>query len=293
MDRELVLAILVALFCGGVAFAFGWWPADLCMSASGHDLERASWRRLWLPLLPATVLLAALCGWASVEPARAERVPACLLLAAVPFAVCLARAIIRAVRSLVERPQNLLAGTTGLFRPRVVVSPRLARRLDQRSLAAAIEHERAHRRHFDPLRLWLGQLATDLQWPWPAARSRFRRWTRALEFARDEEARLSGADGADLAAAIVAAIRLGQTTVSPAIATLTGDASVIQERIAHLLEPLDVEVREVRRRFLLIALTALLLASALLLGTEVGEPIVCGLLEISRCVPESVLPFCG
>src|SRR5712692_8908713 len=101
MDRELILTVLVALFCGGVAFAFGWWPPALCTLASGHHLERVSWRRLWLPLVPAAVLLAALCGWALVESARAESVPGCLLMAAVPFAVCLARAIIRAVRSLV------------------------------------------------------------------------------------------------------------------------------------------------------------------------------------------------
>jgi len=282
MDRELVLTVMVALFCGGVAFAFGWCPAALCTSASGHHLERVSWRRLWLPLIPMAVLLAALCGWALVEPARAESVSGCLLMASVPFGVCLARATLRAVWSLVQRSPNLLAGTTGLVRPRMVLSPALASRLDRGSLAAAIQHERAHARHRDPLRLWLAQLATDLQWPWPAARRRLGRWTQALELARDEEARLSGVDGADLAAAIVAAIRLGQTTVSPATATLTGDASFIQERIARLLNPLAVqsEGRGPSSRLVLWLLTpSLLLAVAL--GSVFGERVVGTLLRIA------------
>jgi beta-lactamase regulating signal transducer with metallopeptidase domain len=74
------------------------------------------------------------------------------------------------------------------LRPWVLSSPYLAKTLDDRTIEAALEHERAHARHHDPLRIWLAQLATDLQWPWPQAHKRFQLWILALELARDEEA---------------------------------------------------------------------------------------------------------
>lgn len=107
----------------------------------------------------------------------------------------------------------------GVLRPRILISPRLANALQDRELEAVVEHERAHARHRDPLRLWLAQLATDLQWPWPQARVRFRAWIHALELARDEEALARGVDGADLAAAILVSVRLYQDGAERGTAT--------------------------------------------------------------------------
>lgn len=274
MDRELVLAVLVALLCGGVLTAVGWYPTRLPAAASGRALERRAWRRLWVPFWPAALLFAALCGWALVEPASAERVPNGLLWGALPFAAVLVRAAWRAVRSLMSAHRDLTVGTAGLFRPRIILLPRIAAALDARALAAAFAHERAHARHRDPLRLWLAQLGSDVLWPWPAAHVRFLYWKQALELARDEEARLEGTAGADLAAAILAAVRLGCGRSPLSAATLGGDESVLEDRIAHLMRPLETEASPANRSVVRLLVFAAGLILAGLLGTEFGERFV-------------------
>lgn len=272
MDRELVLAILVALFCGGALTVAGWYPTGSPHAASAAALERRAWRRMWVPFGPAVLLFAALCGWALVEPADAECVPNSLLWAAVPFAAVLARALWRAVRALRASHYDAGVGTIGLFQPRIVLSAHLATCLDAHALAAALEHERAHARHRDPFRLWLAQLGSDLLWPWPSAYARFLCWRRALELARDEEARLNGISGADLAAAILGALRFSAASAPLSAATLAGDESFIKERIARLMRPLEATAPHTLVMWpLALAVGALF---AVRLGTAFGERVV-------------------
>ncbi len=87
-------------------------------------------------------------------------------------ALLVARATIRAVWSLIAAQRDQGTATVGLLRPRTRFLPHLAKWLDERQIEAALEHERAHARHRDPLRIWLAQLATDLQWPWPQAQGK-------------------------------------------------------------------------------------------------------------------------
>jgi hypothetical protein len=271
MDRELVLAILVAVLCGGVLTAAGWCPIGLPVASNGRALERHAWRGLWMPFAPAGLVFAALCGWALAEPADAERVPNCLLWGALPFAAVGVRAAWRALRSLASAHQDHVIATVGLLRPRITVAAHIASALDERALAAAFAHERAHVRHRDPLRLWLAQLGSDLLWPWPTASSRFRCWQRALELARDEEARLSGIAGPDLAAAILASIRLSRANASVS-ATLAGDAAVVADRVTRLMRPLETEALAMNTRVLWLAASAAGVTVAVLLGIEFGEP---------------------
>ena len=271
MDRELVLAILVALLCGSALTAAGWCPTGSVIAASGRALERRAWRRMWLPFAPAVLVFAALCGWALVEPADAERVPNCLLWGAVPFAAVLVRAAWRAVRSLARSHQDPAIATVGLFRPRIILSVRIAEALDEHALAAALEHERAHARHHDPLRLWLAQLGSDLLWPWPTAAARFLCWRRALELARDEEARLRGIAGPDLAAAILASLRCSPGGASLSAAPLGGHESHVEERIARLLRPLATAAAQANKSALWLFALAGGVILAALLGTEFGE----------------------
>ena len=212
MDRELVLAILVALLCGGALTAAGWWPTGSPVASSGRALERRAWRRMWLPFGPAVLLFAALCGWALVEPADAEPVPNCLLWGAVALCGgCGARDVagVMVRREFSPGPDSrhrwIASAATSLLSPRIANGTRRRQRLLRRSSMSGL-----HARHRDPLRLWLAQLGSDLLWPWPAADARFRCWRRALELARDEEARLNGIAGPDLAAAILAALRLSR-----------------------------------------------------------------------------------
>jgi Zn-dependent protease with chaperone function len=280
MDRELVLAILIVVLCGSALTVAGWCPTGSPVASSGRALERRAWRRMWFPFWPALLLFAALCGWALVEPARAERVPNCLLWGAAPFAAVAARATWRALRSLMRSHHGVAVATVGLLQPRIILATRIAAALDAQALAAALAHERAHAQHWDPLRLWLGQLGSDLLWPWPTAYSRFRCWRRALELARDEEARLSGIAGPDLAAAILASFRFSRGAQSLSAATLGGEKSFVEERIARLMRPLEREAAPAKKRTFWLLVLAAGVVSAVLLGTEFGERVVRALLAV-------------
>jgi hypothetical protein len=156
-----------------------------------------------MPLVLAATVAALLCGWAVVEPDPVPARPSLsLFLASVPFGPLWARAVISAGWSLVRDQDDLGAATVGILRPWIFFSPHLGKALEDRAIEAALEQERAHVRHWDPLRIWLAQLATDLQWPWPQARNRFAQWILVLELAQDEEARAAGVVGSDLATAI-------------------------------------------------------------------------------------------
>ncbi len=277
MDREVVLVVLAAVGCGGaLALAACCPPIGLTLE-SGRVLEQRAWRQLWRPFGPALLLLAGLCGWALVEPATAERVPACLMYGAVPFMTVLVRAAWRGARTLRQTAEHVDVGVVGLWHPRIVVSNRAATALDARALAAALAHERAHARHRDPVRIWAANVAADLMWPWPAGGRRLRLWAGALELARDEEARLgepgAGVAGADLAAAVLGCLRLDGPRTATGAASLGGDASFLQERVGRLLGPVPMAAPlPSNRAFWCVALLSMLLAA--FAGCAFGEHIV-------------------
>ena len=236
MDRELVLAGLTLTIVGLTLFAGGVWSRRVTPPCSARQWERTLWRALWRPVIPAVLMVSILVGWAIMEPAQSdERLPSSVLVVSGVFIALWLRAAIRAIVALREHTPHV-AGTVGLWRARVVLSEALTARLDPEALDAVRAHEAAHVRHRDPLRIWLAQLVTDLQWPWPAAQDRFAQWRHVLELARDEEARLSGTDGADLAAAVLFAARLH--TSCSAGATLIDGQIGLEARITRLLAPL-------------------------------------------------------
>jgi hypothetical protein len=282
MERECFLSILVALLGGTMILACGWWPAPDSGGGSARYLERLRWHQIWLPLVPALIVAAWLSGWALAEPdPTPEKASMLLILASVPFALLFGRAAILAVWSLVRYEGEVVTATVGLLRPWVLFSPYLAKALDDRTIEAALAHERAHARHRDPLRIWLAQLATDLQWPWPQAEKRFGLWVLALELARDEEARASGVDGSDLAIAILASARLGRQAILPANAALIGDPSTLKERISRLLEPLPHDPRQTQTVTWIAVVAIPVLLGAIGFGSVFGERIVGTLLRLS------------
>ena len=224
-----------------------------------------------MPLLPAALLLAALGGWALLEPEQSEVVPLVLVASALPFGALLLRATRRAIRALNVHGIEVAAATVGLVTPRVIVSSKLAAVLDAEALRAVRAHEAAHVRHFDPLRLWIAQVAADLQWPWPGASRRFEAWREALELARDEEARREGVEGADLAAGVLAAARLAERPAPVVIACATGAGSLLQTRVLRLLEPLGPEEPGPASRGVWVVA---LLAAAAALGAAFGERVI-------------------
>jgi BlaR1 peptidase M56 len=276
VSRNLVLVTLVLILCGSLACLAGLLPSLAPPGGTSAARERAAWRRLWTPLVPAATALALLVGWALHEPSVTDEVllPTTLVLVA-PLGVVWLRALGRAVAASRARGLGLPAAVVGLLRPRVVIDPGFRERLDAASFEAALAHERAHARHRDPLRIWLAQLATDLQWPLGAARARLTLWLDALESARDDEARHEGVRGEDLASALVSAARGAAPARLGAAATLGSPDALLAARVERLLRPLDPEapVASTRTRLALVALAAAVTA-AVLVGWTHGDLVV-------------------
>lgn len=273
MDRELVLTILGLVLTGAtLRFAALWPPTESVIATSAHHSERRCWWRLWLPLAPMVLVLCALGGWAALEPDNSELVPRSLWLLSLPCAFVWTRATWRAAKALRRRPVVRAAGVIGLWWPRIVISDRFRARVDEATAAAAIAHEAAHARHRDPLRLWLAQFATDLQWPSARAAERLRAWMRVVEFARDDEARHGGVEGADLAAAIIAAVKLYDADrFAPA---LVGDRADFETRIRRLLAPMPSDETVPSPPFGLVFAAAPALVGIALAGALFGESLV-------------------
>jgi hypothetical protein len=283
MERECCLAMLILLIGGASLLACGWLPAAHQRPDEARDLERVAWRRLWLPVIPAMAAAAWLSGWAvSESDPVSESVPLAIIILSLPFALISIRALTRSLRSLFVDSEGLATATVGLLQPWVVFSPRLARSLTEHQVDAAIAHERAHARHRDPLRIWLAQLATDLQWPWPQAGERLQQWMLALELARDEEALSAGIDGVDLAEAILASARFAQPETLSLQAALSRNPDALKERVIRLLERAPVDTKRTQRndRATLIIVPALLLA-VFSLGLTFGERYVGALFRIA------------
>ena len=278
MNRDLVLAASILALCGSLIWLGGWLPFRFLGGAddSGRTAERRTWLALWLPLAPAAVGLAALAGWALQEPRLTDEIlrPLTPLLVA-PLGCVWLRALWRAGRALVRPRVPPLAATLGLLRPRIAIDPRLARDLDGAAGAAVLAHERAHCLHHDPLRIWLGQIASDLQWPSARAAARFSAWRQALELARDEEARAGGVDGEDLAAALIGAARLGQGRALTAAAPLIDVEQALVLRVGRLLAPLRAPAAT-RRWWLGLAFAGslALLAASAIFGLAHGDLLV-------------------
>ena len=297
MERESLLALLTMLFGGLLLQLCAAWPSADPRCRTPRALERLYWRRLWYPVIPTFVVALWLIGWAIREPDPVPGPvdPGIVVALSIPFAAMFLRAGLRALWALLRRPAESAVSTVGLIQPQVVFEPFLAKQLDDDVVRAALLHERAHVRHRDPLRIWLAQFVTDLQWPWPQAPRRLERWLEALELARDDEARVHGAGGAELAKAILASLRYVEDAATGAMtpaawrnarataqASLAGDARVLRDRIARLLAPLpasaepDVSIapRWHRVAWLLVPLVVFVIAFGAEYGAQVIRPLL-------------------
>ncbi len=232
MELEALLPLLAAGSFGAVC----WLCAIVVAHAWGGQAmsEDNAWRRLVLPARAGLAAIAFCAGWAAQEPDPSdERASAVLIVAAcaVTFVVC--RAAWRAALALRFEPGDIVVGTVGLARPRVLVAPRFVRAASAEALAAALEHERVHVRRRDPLRMWLGRIAADLQWPLPT-RKRHAAWLLSIEVRCDDEAVRAGTSPLALAEALLAAARL-QQGYPPAVAGVAGEPSHLEARVRRLL----------------------------------------------------------
>jgi hypothetical protein len=284
MERESLLATLILISGGFVLQLFAAWPSRRGDDSPSRKLEVLRWFALWWPAATALTVAAWLCGWALSQPDPVPgHVNGLIFVVATPFLIIGGRAVLRAAWSLCHSPRGFGIATVGFFRPRVVVAPELERALDARALRAALAHERIHVLHRDPLRIWLAQFVTDLQWPWGTAQRRFTDWLAVLELARDDEARAGGIDGADLAAAVLGSVRF-QVRISGATATLIGRPEALPGRIARLLEPLPASAAAPLVETPYVTLTCALLlvwVFAIALGLACGQPLIDQLLTLN------------
>jgi hypothetical protein len=212
MDRELLLTLLMLAVAGLAVFAAAGRRLPHTRPTVASHEERVCWRGVWRPVVPAIVVGCALLGWAFVQREPAELIPRSLAALSALFAGVWLRACLRAAKAAGTRPPAALAVTVGLWRPQTTLSPDLIVHLDAEALAAVLAHEAAHVRHRDPLRIWLAQFVTDVQWPRRGAPIRFQQWRRALELARDEEARRAGERGSISRTALPGCWRRSPTT---------------------------------------------------------------------------------
>jgi len=267
VDRDEVAVLLVVLLSG----ALMWLVGGLAPASSDAD-ERAAWRRLWLPAMPASLPFFALLGFAVADPEGPQGLDVTRLLAMAPFGLVWLRAGVRAARTAFAEGHGP-ALTVGLLRPTVKLSSELRAMLDPGELRAVMAHEEAHVRHCDPLRLWVVQLLTDLQWPLSRPRRRQRIWLRAIELARDEEAaRQANVDAADLASALIKTASLAQRPTRTG-AALADDVTLLEMRVRRLLSPKATNP-EPRRRSFLAPLALALAIAAFVFGVTTSPPYV-------------------
>jgi len=120
-----------------------------------------------------------------------------------------------------ESPEAFCAG---VLRPRVYVSTGALQTVEDRELAAVVEHEAHHCRRRDPLRILIVEVLSDCLFFLPVMRHLRERYRTLAEVAADEAAMTVGADRRSLAAALLAFAE------RPA-----GVVGIAPERIDHLL----------------------------------------------------------
>lgn len=274
MDPEVVLAIVAAALCAVVVWLVAV-PASLAWLRSRHP-ERVAWWRLVLPLFASALVFAFLLGWAIQEPDPAdESVGLVLRLLALLSGGVVLRAAVRGVHALRRVSQERIPiGTIGILRPTIVLSPEFRDRVSGEVLAAALAHEAAHARRRDPLRIWLAQLAADLQWPVPGTARRFSAWLIALEAERDDEALSTGVSGGDLAEAILVAARLHQSTRGNLCAHAKGRGEGIAWRVRRLLAATPSTSRQARAASWVVPASCFMLIAAVWLGVHYGDSVL-------------------
>jgi hypothetical protein len=269
VDRDEVALLLAALAAGALL-----WLAGLLLPVRPGTEERAAWRQVWVPALPALVGVAFLSGWGFADPEAPQGLGVSRLAMLAPFLVLWCRALFRAARAATAAPQGP-ALATGFLRPKVHVAPSLLELLEPAELRAVVAHEAAHVRHRDPLRILVAQVCTDLQWPAARAKQRQRSWLQALELARDAEAAAQpGIDPVALASAIVKVARLPHP--APPCpegigAPLVEGGTLLEARVQRLLSPAPAAPRA--RPFVLRALACALASLGFALGVTVAHPL--------------------
>jgi len=231
--------------------------ADHCRTHAGHPhlclVHRPALRGGWLAAaaVPAGLAFALPAAAALRGARRARGLRRALELAA--------RGEVRGAARIASREP--LSCAVGLLRPRIFVSGALAASLPEAQLDVVLAHERAHARRRDPLRLWAAAALSALHGP-GTRRAILAELRLACEQACDERAARDVGDPLRVAETLLATGRLWSGTRPAAAACGFGGGS-LEARVQRLL---DAPAPERPARLRVVAVAAVLLASALLLA---------------------------
>ncbi len=157
------------------------------------------------------------------------------------------------------RTSHPVAFTHGLLRPRVVISTGLTDLLDTDQLQAVLEHEAAHVRRRDPLRLLFLRTIVALTFPLPVIQDLAAQAEIDIELAADRAA-VRRVGVAPLAGALRALLNVGQGSRQAAIAGIDPEAARVEHLTAGSLPRRSITPRRVAVSVLstvvLVALTA-------------------------------------
>lgn len=187
---------------------------------------------------------------------------------------------------LIDDPENRVAFTHGLIRPRIYLSRGLLKGLTRDELKGVFLHELHHKRGHDPLKFFLVNLLKDTFFYIPVARLFSEYVHERSEGEADGSAAVGTMERLSLASALVKVAR--KNSVSPAYAGsyLTGGPKTersgrLEARIRRLIEGGRLEVATPGKR----ALAASLLVAALLL-LSFTLPLSAAVGPVEACTPE-------
>ncbi|UQZ86340.1 Regulatory protein BlaR1 [Paenibacillus konkukensis] len=136
----------------------------------------------------------------------------------------------------VVRSPAPMAFAAGFWKPQIVLSTGLLELLDPSELEAVIHHETFHRKHGDPLKIFLLSLLASVMWYLPILKSFHQNYKIVREILADNYAIDKLGGSADLGGALLKLLK-GQTPANLSISHVSFTDTSINFRIRKLLEP--------------------------------------------------------
>jgi beta-lactamase regulating signal transducer with metallopeptidase domain len=129
-----------------------------------------------------------------------------------------------------------IAFTTGFLNPKVILSTGLLNLLDKNEVEAVIYHELYHKKHRDPLKIFLLSLFASIMWYIPILKWFHQKYKIVREVLADHYAINRQGTSADLGSALLKMLKTGKRANMPFSYVSFADTS-INYRIKYILDP--------------------------------------------------------
>ncbi|WP_299090650.1 M56 family metallopeptidase [uncultured Metabacillus sp.] len=157
-----------------------------------------------------------------------------------------------------------VAITFGFARPKIVLSTQLIKMLDQEELAAVVYHETAHQKYFDPFKIFILQLISEVMWYIPLTKWAYQNYKILVELVADEYAVKRMGSELGLGSALLKLIktRLGGGS-TPVLVHFTG--GTVDYRIKQLVEPENSIPVKLQTRSIIISINMIMILMTLMI----------------------------